>query len=136
MRQNWKFQYPAREVADAAAAKRANHADRLAWWEQKQRELIAEVREKGLEVEESLAAVYSSSAAPHGARLVVKDDYQTKLNECYSKIKAHAKLNECHSKIKAHGAKVREYDGWVQFLRNRTDAVDLDCDDYLFFYGE
>lgn len=123
MRQNWKFQYPAREVADAAAAKRAHHADRLAWWEQKQRELIAEVREKGLEVEESLAAVYSSSAAPHGARLMVKDDYQTK-------------LNECHGKIKAHGAKMREYDGWVQFLRNRTDAVDLDCDDYLFFYGE
>lgn len=123
MRQNWKFQYPAREVADAAAAKRARHAERLAWWEQQQKSLIAEVREKGLEVEESLAAVYASSAAPHGARLVVKDDYQTK-------------LNECHMKIKLHSAKTREYDGWVQFLSIRTDAIELDCDDYLFFYGD
>ena len=57
------------------------------------------------------------------ADLVVKDDYQTK-------------LNECHMKIKLHSAKTREYDGWVQFLSVRTDAIELDWDDYLFFYGD
>lgn len=123
MRQNWKFKYAAADVADAASAKRDHHADRLAWWEQQQKSLIAEIREKGLEVEESMSAVYASSAAPHGARLVVKDDYQTK-------------LNECHMKIKLHSAKTREYDGWVQFLSIRTEAIELDCDDYLFFYGD
>lgn len=127
-RTEWKFIYTASALAAAATAKAEHHSERLKWWEQKQAEVIAEVKEKGLEVTESLAMEYASSqaftGAMRGAQLTVKNDYQQK-------------LNECHMKIRGHGEKVKEYAGWVQMLEaNPQERVGLDIDDYLFFYGK
>lgn len=123
MRQDWLFHYQAQDVANAAAKKRNHHMQREAWWKDQQDQVMRDVREKGIEVDESIANLYANSAAMHGARVSIKDEYQIK-------------LNECHAKIKLHNGKVREYDGWVQVLQGRTIRVGLDFDDYLFFFGE
>ena len=131
LRQDWKFQYIAKDLAKAAATKRDHHAARLDWWNKQQESVIAEVREKGLEVSETLAMQYGSTApavfrgkSPAGAQIIVKDEYQSKLNECASKIHQHTE-------------KAKEYDGWVQVLEaNPSKALELDIGDYLFFFGE
>ena len=122
LRQDWKFQYIAKDLAKAAATKRDHHAARLDWWNKQQESVIAEVREKGLEVSETLAMQYGST--PAGAQIIVKDEYQSKLNECASKIHQHTE-------------RAKEYDGWVQVLEaNPSKALELDIGDYFFFFGE
>ena len=77
-----------------------------------------------MEYGNNLSSLVGSTSAGRGAQLVVKNDYQTK-------------LNECHMKIRDHGAKVKEYDGWIQMLEaNTKQNVSLDIDDYLFFFGK
>ena len=87
---------------------------------------IAEVKSKGLEVSESLSSLYASASAVgahHGAQLVVKNEYQTKLNECHTKIQAHSKL-------------VKEYGGWAQVLNgNANSTLKLKHSDWLFFFS-
>ena len=112
LRQDWKFQYIAKDLAKAAATKRDHHAARLDWWNKQQESVIAEVREKGFEVSETLAMQYGST--PAGAQIIVKDEYQSKLNECASKIHQHTEM-------------AKEYDGWVQVLEaNPSKALELD----------
>lgn len=130
LRDEWKFDYSAKDLANAADIKKAHHEQRLKWWKDKQAQVIAEVKESGLEVSESLAMEYASNSfsgalgGNRGAQLVVKNDYQVK-------------LNECHQKINAHGSKVKEYDGWLQMLEaNIKQNVSLDINDYLFFFGK
>jgi hypothetical protein len=131
IRTEWKFRYSSQALADAAEAKKMHHQARAEWWSKKQEEVIAEVKEKGLEVAESLSMQYGAlnsfvgaSAANKGAQLVVKNDYQTQ-------------LNECHTKINQHSGLVKMYDGWIQvLLANKDDRLDLDIEDYLFFFGK
>lgn len=129
-REEWKFQYNAKDLALAAKVKRDHHKQRLEWWEQKQSDVIAEVKEKGLEVSESIAMEYATSqfsgslGSARGAQLVVKNDYQQK-------------LNECNQKMRSHDGKVREYNGWLQVLEaNDNQTLELDIEDYLFFFGK
>lgn len=128
-RDDWKFAYTAGDLATAADTKKQHHAERLDWWQAKQKEVIEMVKANGLEVSESLATQYNDpkqfvgSAALRGAQLIVKNDYQQQ-------------LNECHQKIGQHSGKVKEYDGWVQVLRaNPSERVQLDIDDWLFFFS-
>lgn len=124
-RKNWEFEYTAGDLAQAATAKKAFHEETLVFWKQKKNGVVAEVKEKGLEVSESLAdlAYTSNLSGGMGARLVVKNEYQEQ-------------LNECHAKIVEHTTKVKEYDGWIQMLEaNSKNRISLDIDDYLFFYG-
>ena len=132
LRSYWKFQYPASVLAAAAREKRDHHASRLSWWEGQQQAVIAEVREKVLEVSESIAMQYGSTEAilggarNVGAQIVVKDKYQEK-------------LNECATKIRQHGERAKEYDGWLQVMvdaERRAMSMDLDIQDYLFFFGK
>lgn len=123
-RNEWAFDYSAADLAGAAAKKRVHHEERRAWWEQKQAMVIEEVRASGLEITEDIAALYASTAALGGARVVVKDDCQRR-------------LSECHMKIKGHDEKAREYAGWEAVLRSRpqTERRELHVDDWLFFFG-
>ena len=131
LRSDWKFKYPAADLAVAARTMRDHHASRLSWWEGQQQAVIAEVREKGLEVSESIAMQYGSTKAilggsrNAGAQIVVKNEYQEK-------------LNECATKIRQHGERAKEYDGWLQIMEatNGIKALDLDIHDYLFFFGK
>ena len=128
-RKEWGFKYFAKHLSEAAALKRDHHKDRLEWWKAKQTEVVADIREKGLEVTDSISSEYLTSSSlvggafNRGAQIVVKDDYQEK-------------LNECHMKIREHDAKRKEYDQWVQVLEaNSANQVEIDADDFAFFFG-
>lgn len=126
-RSDWEFEYPAEVLAKAATEKRDHHNTRLAWWVAQQDAVMADVKSKGLEISESQSSLYSVAGAlsgGQGAQVIVKNEYQMKLNECHVKIQQHAKL-------------VKEYDGWVQVLDgNRASALKLKHSDWLFFFSK
>lgn len=122
-RKDWEFEYTAEQLANAAAIKRDYRQSRVEWWEKKKEEVMAEVKDTGLEVSESLANSYTSNAG-RGPQVMVRADLQTK-------------LMECHDRIQKHSSAVREYDGWTQVLESQlpTDKLKLKHADWLFFFG-
>jgi hypothetical protein len=122
-RDEWEFEFSAGKLAEAAMGKKAHHEDRLAFWENAKLKTMHEVKETGIEVNESIASQFSSKTAAYGPQVQVRTDLQTKLTECYNK-------------MKEHGNKIREYDGWVQVLSANAEArLKLTADDYLYFFG-
>lgn len=122
-RTDWEFEYTAIMLARAAEAKKAYRQERADWWDAEQKKLMAEVRESGLEINESVASQYATSAT-RGPQLSVRHDLQQK-------------LAECHTKIREHLSAVREYDGWAQVLNANPEArLKLKHSDWLFFFAE
>ena len=122
-RGKWKFQYTASKLAEAAKSKRATHEGKQKWWEDKKTEVMAKVRDSGIEVRDSVAANYSNTKGNYGPQIEIDEGLQRDLCECQSKIMEH------------HGL-VRQYDGWEQVLTANAEArLDLDHEDYLFFFG-
>ncbi len=123
-RTDWKFQYTAAKLAEAAAIKRTKHQGKLKWWEEKKAETMKKVAETGITVQDSVASSYSNTKGGFGPEIVIDETLQRDLTECQRKIMEHNKL-------------VQEYDAWFQVLSGNSEArVDLDHDDYLFFFGE
>lgn len=122
-RNDWEFLYKASELAAAAQSKKEYREERVTWWEAKKAEVLAKVREEGLEISESLATSYMSNAG-HTPQISVKQEYQTQLRECQTKIQAHSNA-------------ARDYDGWVQVLSaNPAAMLSLKHGDWLFFFGK
>jgi histidinol-phosphate/aromatic aminotransferase/cobyric acid decarboxylase-like protein len=123
-RKDWEFEYTAKQLADAASLKRDHRQSRVEWWEAEQAKVMAEVKESGLEIQESMAQSYLSNAG-HAPQLGVKVELQKK-------------LQECHSRIQKHMEAVREYDGWVQVLdaQDPINKLKLKHADWLFFFGK
>lgn len=122
-RYQWSFGYTAVKLADAARAKKDEHGGKKAWWEAKKAEVMARVRESGIEVRDSVAATYSNTKGGCGPQIEVDAGMQRDLSECQAKILEHDKL-------------VHEYDGWVQVLAANPETIlDLDHQDYLYFFG-
>lgn len=123
-RNEWKFQYTASKLAEAASAKRTKHQGKLQWWEDKKAETMKKVTEMGIEVHDSVASNYSNTKGGYGPEIMIDSGLQRNLTECQRKIMEHHKL-------------VQEYDAWFQVLTGNSESrVDLDHDDYLFFFGE
>jgi len=122
-RKDWEFEYTAKQLADAAAVKRDHRQSRVEWWEKQKEAVMAEVKESGLEIQESMANSYTSNAG-YAPQLGVKVELQKK-------------LQECHARIQKHLEAVREYDGWMQVLEAQlpTDKLKLKHADWLFFFG-
>lgn len=123
-RDEWTFEYTASKLAEAAASKREKHQKKLTWWEEKKAETMKKVAESGIEVQDSVASMYSNTKGSFGPQIRIDAGLQRDLTECQDKIMEH------------HG-KVSEYDGWVQVLTGNPEArLSLHHDDYLFFFGE
>lgn len=123
-RDEWVFTYTASKLAEAAANKQEKHSKKLLWWEGKKKETMAKVTEAGIEVQDSVAASYSNTKGGFGPQIRIDAGLQRDLSECQDKIMEH------------HG-KVNQYNGWVQVLNANPEArLELDHDDYLFFFGE
>lgn len=133
-RDEWEFEYTAAKLAEGAEAQRKFRLSRVEWWTEAKAKLMVEIRESGLEVNESVAAqagYISNSTVTRGLNaptINVRHDLQQK-------------LAECHSKIQAHQQAAAEYDGWVQVL-SATAADDpekcqkLTQADWLYFFGK
>ena len=91
-RDKWTFEYTASKLADAAHTKQLHHQARCKWWEDQKDKVMKDVRENGLEVNESLALSYSNSMAGRGPQIMVRNDLQSKFDECHMKIREHDDL--------------------------------------------
>lgn len=125
-RNDWKFEYPARVLAKAAAHRLAYHDERLAFWRAKKDEVWATIRREGLEVDERIVLADRSPKSVdfvRGAKVLVRNDLQADLDEVLNKLKVHTNLRA-------------QFDGWHQALEANPDAVlQLDIEDWQFFYG-
>lgn len=125
-RDEWEFEYTARNLAAGAKAQREFRLGRVMWWTEAKAKIMAEVKESGLEISESVAASISNYAtsAMAGPQVMVRADLQKK-------------LSECHGKIQSHQQAADEYDGWVQVLdANPDNRLKLTQGDWLYFFGK
>ena len=122
-RDEWHFEYTASKLAEAAKAKMETHVAKRKWWEDKKGEVMAKVKESGIEIRDSVAASISSTKGGFGPQIEIDGGMQRDLTECQLKIREHDKL-------------VRDYDAWVQVLSANADSrLKLDHEDYMFFFG-
>lgn len=129
-RDEWEFEYTASKLAEGAQVQKEFRLSRVKVWADAKAKLMAEVKESGLEVTESVAAQMGSTYASNNVRgaggptINVRADLQTK-------------LQECHSKIQSHDQAAAEYDGWVQVLNaNPETRLKLTQADWLYFFGK
>lgn len=132
-RSKWEFEHLGQELLEGAKAKEEFRRQRLAWWKEQKEKLMQEIKESGLEVQETIASLYGShtndinalrAGGRGSAQIVVRNDLQDK-------------LNECHLKIKEHEMASIEYNAWVQvFSKNLNKSFKLKQGDWLFFFGE
>ncbi len=123
-RKEWQFEYNTKQVLGAARAKANHHAERLKWWEGQQAEVMAKMRESGIEISQSLAMQYGQTQANFAPNVSIKPDVQRELNECFQKISEHK-------------SKQADYACWVEILSATNDGhnLSLDHDDWLHFFG-
>jgi hypothetical protein len=125
-RNDWKFDYTAARLAEAAGGKIAHHEERLAFWRTRREETLAKIRSEGLEIDEKIVLGYQSPKArdwERANRVSVRDDLRQNLDEVLDKLKFHTD-------------QLRQYDGWRQLLLANPEArLGLDIDDWLFFFG-
>jgi hypothetical protein len=126
-RTEWEFEYTASKLADGAAAQKAHRLSRVEAWTKAKAEVMAEIRESGIEVNESIAAgmqSYSNSTQMAAPQVGINPAFQRK-------------LAECHAKIQKHTTDAAEYDGWVQVLTANPEArLKLTQADWLYFFGK
>ena len=77
-RKDWEFEYTAKQLANAAALKRDHRQSRVEWWEKQKEAVMLEVKESGLEIQESMANSYTSNAG-HAPQLGIKVELQKKI---------------------------------------------------------
>ncbi|MES2942976.1 MAG: hypothetical protein V4772_08935 [Pseudomonadota bacterium] len=126
-RDEWEFEYTAAKLAEGATAQKAHRLSRVEAWTKAKAKVMAEVRESGIEVTESIAAdmkSYANSIQGMGPQVKVRTDLQQK-------------LTECHQKIQTHTTAAAEYDGWIQvLLANPENRLKLTQADWLYFFGK
>jgi hypothetical protein len=126
-RDEWEFEYTASKVAEGAAAQKDFRLSRVTWWTEQKDKLMAQVREDGVQVTESVAAKLGSNYAStqaFGPQVSIRPELQQK-------------LTECHTKIQGHQAAAAAYDGWVQVLSANPEArLKLTQADWLYFFGK
>ena len=126
-RKEWKFDYTASKLAEAAKTKHLHHQERFEWWKEKRDQVMAEIRKDGLEIDEKIALEYVSPKRrdwEQGAQVTVRNDLKKDLDECLEKLAYHTGL-------------MNDYHGWHQVLNANAEArLSLDHDDWLFFFGQ
>jgi len=126
-RKEWKFDYTASKLAEAAQTKLRHHQERFTWWKEKKAQVMKTIREEGLEIDEKIALEYVSPKRrdwEQGAQVTVRNDLKKDLDECLDKLAHHTGL-------------MADYHGWQQVLSANTEArLSLDHEDWLFFFGQ
>ncbi len=125
-RNEWKFDYTAGRLAEAAAAQADFHRERLQFWRNTREGVMATIRAEGLEVDEKIVLGFTTPKGrdwDRGAELIIRNDLKKDLGECLEKLKWHTD-------------KLDEYAGWQQVLEaNPENRPQLDIDDWLFFFA-
>lgn len=125
-RNEWEFEYTAFKLADGAVKQMEFRRDRVSFWTQQKANVMAEIKESGLQVDESVTAQISNySHTQHmEPQIRVRSDLQRK-------------LQECHAKIAEHQQAFDEYKGWIEVLMaNPEQRLKLTQADWLYFFGK
>jgi len=126
LRNEWKFDYAAPQLAVAAREKIVFHDTQLEFWRTKRTEVMATIKEEGIEVHEKIALAFNSPKArdfDRGGEIVIRNDLRKALTETFDKLKYHTQRRDT-------------YDGWEQLLSaNPANSLALDINDWLFFFG-
>ena len=126
-RNEWKFDYTAAKLADAAQTKIDWHTERLNWWKGKKDEVFATIRAEGLEVDEKISLGFDNPKSrdwDRGAQVMIRNDLQKDLDECMQKLQTHTH-------------QLNEYRGWHQVLvANPENRLSLDINDWLYFFAK
>ena len=126
LREEWKFSYQTSLIVDATHGKVIYHNGRLRFWETKKEEVMARIKSTGLEIKESLAGgIHSNVQRGYDTQVVIDATMQRDLDECTNKIREHRRT-------------VTQYQNWLDVLEPQPqDArLELDYNDYLFFFGK
>lgn len=123
-RDQWEFDYTARNLADGAKSQREFRLGRVAFWQDAKTRTMVEVKESGIEVSESAGASVSNYTTGRGPQVMVRADLQ-------------GKLSECHTKIAEHQQAADDYAGWIQVLEANPEVrLKLTHADWLYFFGK
>jgi hypothetical protein len=122
-RNEWTFQYLAREIGAASTQKREHHESRLTFWRDELVKAEAALREKGVEFRE--APMTSSYGATHRTDVVIDPTLQSR-------------VSECRGKVQTHESQAYEFARWERtFDKAHADApakvYDLNADDLAYF---
>jgi len=151
-RADWEFEYTASKLAEGATAQQQFRLGRVLWWKDAKDKVMAEVRDSGLEISESMAAQIGSYAntSMNGPQIgsyantsmngpQIGSYANTSMNGPQISVRAdlQRKLAECHSKIQTHQQAADEYEGWIQVLKANSEArLKLTHSDWLYFFGK
>jgi hypothetical protein len=125
-RQDWEFEYTASDLAAGARTQLAFRLERVKFWKTAKDVVMAEIKESGIEVQESLAVGSSNyaSKALHGPQVMVRADLQQD-------------IAECHDKIQTHQRAADDYEAWAAMLEaNASARVKLTQSDWQYFFGK
>ena len=126
LRDEWKFEYAADQIAIGVQTKIAYHAERLAYWKGKREQVMASIRADGLEIDEKVVLAHRNPKSrdwERGAQVMVRNDLQKDLEECLAKLQWHTD-------------QLDQYGGWEQVLTaNSAVRLSLDIEDWLFFFS-
>lgn len=133
LRNQWEFSYTARQLAHGAQKQKEFRLARHAVWDSKFNEVMAEIRAKGLLVNEgamdsmlatmAVGSTYAKGQAGGHAPVVAIDK---RLQE---------KLSESYAKKEEHKAFAEQYETWIQTLSAQPDEVlKVTHEDYKFFF--
>ena len=127
LRDQWKFRYTARQLAEAAKSKISFHQGRFDYWDARRKEVIDQIKADGIEVNEKSVLQFATPKMrdfQQGGDIMIRNDLRKSLAESYDKLAYHIGRRDT-------------YDGWQQVLgANADDTIELDIDDWLFFFGQ
>jgi hypothetical protein len=126
LRENWEFEYTGLQLSEAASRKATFHRGRLAWWLDKRKSIMGQIRSEGLEINEKLVMGYRNPKArdwEEGAQVMIRNDLQLLLTECQKKLTWHTE-------------RLVDFEGWHQILDANPHARKcLDIQDWLYFFS-
>lgn len=125
-RDEWKFEYAATQLAEAAQAKARLHQERLSWWKGQKDQVMDTIRAEGLEIDEKVVgqqSVMKGRDWQDATRVTVRNDLRQQLDECLKKLSYHTE-------------KLHSFRGWIEILEANTQSrLALDHEDWRFFFG-
>lgn len=119
-RKEWTLSYNAGVLSEAATEKRLHHEGRLAYWGDRLAAAEKELREKGIEIDESAALSRSTSN-------YLEPRFDSALWQQYQ---------QCARKVNEHRDLTKQYGAWERMLSLATERsimLNLDVEDVEFF---
>jgi len=132
-RNSWVFNYTITEVKDAAIVKVAYHKNRLEYWKKQKDDKLVEIKESGIDINESLGLKMTNYGKGSMSASVTIDE------------KMQEDLLEAVGAIEKHTNKVAEYQLWVDTLAKAEGSnisapprltLELKHDDVVYFFGK